>query len=78
MLIPVQRSARLAVSVRLTPYQARILEAVRKHELPAGAELPPASHVLVLALLELAKVRGVKPAPEVPDLRQLELEELRR
>lgn len=70
-------TVRRVVSVRLTSYQSRILDAMQAADLAPGGEPPSISRVFVNAMLEAAKARGIKPAPAEPDTRQLELEEAR-
>jgi hypothetical protein len=53
------------VTVRLTPYQARLLWAMRTGGLPDGAEPRTATEVIVAALLQVATLHGDLPGPEL-------------
>lgn len=53
---------RHAATVRFTPFQWRVLRALRTAGLPPGAEPLPIQRVLVAALLEVARLRGIDAA----------------
>lgn len=71
-------AGRRAATVRFTAYQWRLLEAMQRAGLPRGAEPLPVQRVLIAALLEAAKARGVEPAAVLADDHQLDLEPLRQ
>jgi hypothetical protein len=55
------------VTVRLTPYQARSLWALRTAGLPDGAEPRTATEVIVNALLQVATLNGEPPGAETEE-----------
>ena len=55
------------LSLRLTPHQERVLEAMRRHALPDGASPRARAAVLVVALLEQAQRIGVRVARDIAD-----------
>ena len=54
------------LSLRLTPYQERVLEAARTHELPLGAKPRAAAQVFIVAMLEHARRMGIAPIAAAP------------